>query len=74
MIMAKKAPSASGVYLSRKDKARVEAAADDLGVTVHALMQYAIMDFVGRYEAGEVKPRLETQPVLIPFEPENEES
>jgi len=55
-----------GVYLSTKDRTRAEAIADELGVTLHALLQYAILDFVQRYEAGEVKPKLETQMVLIP--------
>jgi len=72
--MAKKTPTPTGVYLSRKDKARVEVVAEELNVTVHALMQYAVMDFIGRYEAGEAKPHIASQPVLIPFEPENAES
>jgi len=69
--MAKKQPSATGVYLSWKDKARVEAVAADMGVTVHALMKYGIMDFVGRYEKGEAKPKMDYQPVLIPPETDN---
>jgi CRISPR/Cas system-associated exonuclease Cas4 (RecB family) len=73
-IMAKKPPQARGVYLSRKDKARVEAIANELGVTVHEIMKYAIMDFVGRYEAGEAKPKITTQPVLIPYQPNSNES
>ena len=67
-FMAKKAPTATGVYLSRKDKARVEAVAEELDVTVHALMQWAIMDFIARYEAGEAKPRMQEQMVLIPYD------
>ena len=69
--MAKKPPQARGVYLSRKDKARINAIAEELGVTVHSLMQWAVLDFMKRYDAGEVKPRMETQMVLIP--PENGE-
>ena len=71
--MAKNKPGATGVYLSVKDKARVEAIAEEYGVTVHALMQWAIMDFVGRFEAGEAKPRMETQMVLIPFDEADKE-
>jgi len=62
------------VYLSVEDKTRLEAIIKELGVTRHALMQYAILDFIGRYEAGEAKPKMETQPVLIPFEPGNGDS
>jgi len=56
------------VYVSPGDKIRVEAVANELGVSRHALMQYAVLDFVARYEAGEAKPKIATQPVLIPFE------
>jgi len=63
-----------GVYLSREDVKRLDAICDELGVTNHALMQYAILDFLNRYEAGEAKPKIATQPVLIPFQPENGES
>lgn len=72
--MAKKPQTVRGVYLSAKDKTRVEAVADELGVTVHEIMKYAIMDFIGRYEAGEAKPNIVSQPVLMPFQPENGES
>ena len=72
--MAKKQPYPQGVYLSWKDKARLEAIADELGVNNHAVMQYAILDFLKRYEAGEVKPKLITQPVLVFPEDENGES
>jgi len=72
--MARKHPTARGVYLSAQDKKRLESIADEMGVSVHALMQYAIIDFIGRYEAGEAKPKITTQPVLIPFQPKNGES
>jgi hypothetical protein len=55
-----------GVYLSRSNKARIDAIADELGVARHSLMQWAVLDFIKRYDAGEVKPRVEAQMVLIP--------
>jgi len=71
--MSGKQPTPTGVYFSRKDKARLEAIAADMGVTVHALMKYAIMDFIVRYEAGEAKPKIDYQPVLIPPEMETDD-
>ena len=65
--MAKKAKSL-GVYLSREDVERLDAVCEELGVTNHALMQWAMMDFLNRYEAGEAKPHVASQPVLIPPE------
>lgn len=62
------------VYLSDEDKKRLEAIMEELGVARHALMQYAVLDFIGRYEAGEAKPKMESQPVLIPYEPGNDET
>jgi len=53
------------VYLNEDDKAHIVAIAEELGVARHALMQYAVLDFMARYERGE-KPRMTTQPVLIP--------
>jgi predicted transcriptional regulator len=57
-----------GVYLSRSHKARIDAIADELGVARHSLMQWAVLDFIKRYDAGEVKPPVEAQMVLIPPE------
>jgi len=63
--VAKKAKSL-GVYLSREDVERLDAICEELGVTTHALMQWAMLDFLNRYETGEAKPKLASQPVLIP--------
>lgn len=63
--MAKKAKSL-GVYLNREDVGRLDSICEELGVTTHALMQWAMLDFLSRYEAGEVHPPMETQVVLIP--------
>jgi len=60
-----KAVSPTGIYFSRKDKTRVEAIAEELGVSPHAFMKYAVMDYVARYEAGDAKPKITMQPVLI---------
>lgn len=71
--MAKKSKSL-GVYLSREDVERLDAICEEFGVTNHALMQYAILDFLNRYDAGEAKPKIASQPVLIPFGKNNPES
>jgi hypothetical protein len=63
--MAKKPTRPTGIYLSRTDKARIDAIADELGVYSHSLMQWAVLDFLKRYEDGEVKPSVEAQMVLI---------
>jgi len=64
-------PRSLGVYLKNEDLKRLDAICDELGVNTHALMQWAMLEFLKRYEAGEVKPRMETQMVLIPPEVEN---
>jgi len=69
-----KTVSPSGIYFNRKDKARIETIAKELGVAPHALMKYAVMDYVTRYERGEAKPKMAMKPVLIPFEEEKTES
>jgi len=54
-----------GVNLSAAEIERFEAVVAELGVNTHSLMKWAVLDFLIRYEAGEVKPKLESQPVLI---------
>ena len=54
-----------GVSIAKEDMARFDAIVEELGVSTHSLMKWAVLDFINRYEAGEVKPKLESQPVLI---------
>jgi hypothetical protein len=62
-VMAKR--KTLGVYLVGDELTRFEAIVEELGVNTHSLMKWAILDFVNRYEAGEAKPKLASQPVLI---------
>ena len=48
-----------GVVLTADQKARLNEIAAELGTNRHKLLQYAIADFIRRYEAGE-KPRTRT--------------
>jgi hypothetical protein len=57
-----KPPAPKSVRLSADDLTRVEAAAERLGLTTHALMHYAIMYFLKDYEAGKIP--IETKPTL----------
>jgi hypothetical protein len=52
------------VYLSSKDRARMEAAAAALGVPRHSLLQYAVLDFLARYERGDVQPETQAKNTL----------
>lgn len=53
-----KAPSPAGVALNRDELARLSDIAGQLGVSRHALLQYAIRDFIRRYDSGE-RPDIE---------------
>lgn len=44
-----------GIGLYESEWANLEKIAGDLGITAHKLAQYAVRDFVRRYEAGEIK-------------------
>lgn len=48
-----------GVVLTPDQKARLNEIAAELGTNRHKLLQYAIADFIRRYEAGE-KPKTRT--------------
>lgn len=37
------------IYLSREEKAEVERLAEKAGISRHAFMQYAVLDFAKRY-------------------------
>jgi hypothetical protein len=51
------------VGLTADQLADVEAIADELGQARHAILKYAVIDFVRRYKAGE-RPEFETVKVL----------
>lgn len=44
------------IGLSAEEVTRLEEIAEELGQTRHAVMKYAVIDFVRRYDAGE-RPR-----------------
>jgi hypothetical protein len=44
-----------GIGLRASEWQRIDAIADELGTNVHALMLWALRDFVKRYEAGEIE-------------------
>jgi len=48
-----------GVVLTPDQKARLNEIAAELGTNRHKVLQYAIADFIQRYEAGE-KPKTRT--------------
>jgi hypothetical protein len=50
----------TSVYLTREEKAALDAIAAQIDMTRHAIMQFAIRDFIARYESGEIKPKTET--------------
>jgi len=62
------------VYLSDTDRKRIDAIAEELNVSRHSLMQWAVLDLIKRYETEEWKPPMEAQMVLIPPDAENAES
>jgi hypothetical protein len=47
-----------GIYLRVKVREEVERIADAKGLSIHALLAFAVSDFVRRYKAGKV--RIET--------------
>ena len=63
-----------GVNLSAAEIERFEAVVAELGVNTHSLMKWAVLDFLTRFEAGEVMPKMETQHVLVFPDAENGES
>jgi metal-responsive CopG/Arc/MetJ family transcriptional regulator len=52
-----------GVKLSAAELERLNQIAVELGVNRHALMQFALRDFIARYDRGE-KPKTEVKPVI----------
>lgn len=53
------------VYLTREEKATLSAIAKEVGLSRHALMQYAMKEFIERYQAGEIKAAEETRTVTV---------
>ena len=62
-----KKPAYIGVSLTQEELSRLSLVAQTEGVTRHAVVQYAVRDFLARYERGE-RPKKEYQTVtkLIP--------
>lgn len=54
-----KPPNPVGVVLTREELDRLSQIAAELGVSRHALLQYAVRDLLRRWEAGE-RPRTKT--------------
>jgi hypothetical protein len=53
-----------GVALSKEELGYLEGIAGELGQSRHAVIQYAIKDFIKRYEQGE-RPKTKTKTVTI---------
>ena len=53
-----------GVALSKEELTRLEAIAGELSQSRHAVIQYAIRDFIRRYDQGE-RPKTKTETVTI---------
>lgn len=50
----------TSVYLTREEKDTLDTIAANIDMTRHAIMQFAIRDFIARYERGEIKAQTET--------------
>ena len=61
-----------GVYLNENELARLEAIIEELGVSAHSLMKYAMLDFLNRFESGEVRPTVEEQKQMVLVWPDDE--
>jgi predicted transcriptional regulator len=61
-----------GVYLNENETARLEAIVDELGVSAHSLMKWAMLDFIARFEAGDVRPTVEEQKQMVIVFPDDE--
>ena len=53
-----------GVALSKGELARLDVIAGELDQSRHAILQYAIKDFIKRYDQGE-RPKTKTETVTI---------
>lgn len=58
-----KAPSPVGVALTREELTRISEIAKELGQSRHAILQYAIRDFIRRYDQGE-RPQTEAKTII----------
>jgi len=53
-----------GVALSKEELARLDVIAGELDQSRHAILQYAIKDFLKRYDRGE-RPKTKTETITI---------
>ena len=58
-----KDPNPIGVKLDADDIAELDRISDELGIVRHHLMQYAVKDFIARYNRGE-KPKTKKETVV----------
>lgn len=57
-------PKPMSVYLNRAALDRLDQAVQALGVNRHALLQYAVLDWLDKFERGEITVNQETKPTL----------
>ena len=55
----------TSVYLTREEKAELDSMASGVGLSRHALLQFAIKDFIKRFRAGEIKAATKTIEVTV---------
>jgi len=53
------------VYLTQEEKTELKSMAKDAGLSRHALLQFAVRDFMKRFKAGEIKAETETVKVTV---------
>ena len=53
------------VYLTHEEREELEGMAASVGLTRHALLQFALKDFIKRFRAGEIKAVQETVKVTV---------
>jgi len=51
------------VYLTRTEREYIEALADRLGVSRHAILQFGVKYFIAQHRTGEIKVPVETKTV-----------
>jgi len=54
-----------GVGLTPEEQVKIEAIAAELGQNRHAVLKYAVLDFIKRWDAGE-RPETKTVTILKP--------
>lgn len=53
------------VYITAEERAELDDMAKAAGLTRHALLQFAVKEFMKRYRAGEIKAETETVKVTV---------